>query len=88
MTRVISHLTARTWVGRDLARNGEWHKANPETTANVFTLAMALKVLPAFLQPIVAPLLPMKRKLGQGLERVQAFLVPLIEERKRARRRG
>lgn len=83
MTRVISHITARTWVGRDLARNEEWHKANLETTANVFTLAIALKLLPAFLQPVVAPVLPMKRKLARGLGRVQAFLVPLIEERKR-----
>lgn len=83
MTRVITHMTARTWVGRDLARNEEWHKSNLETTANVFTLAIALKLLPAFLQPIAAPLLPMKRKLAQGLERVQAFLVPLIEERKK-----
>ncbi|KAL1862626.1 hypothetical protein Daus18300_008423 [Diaporthe australafricana] len=82
MTRVISHLTARTWVGRDLARNEEWHTANLETTASVFTLAVALKLLPAFLQPVVAPLLPMKGKLGRGLRRVRAFLVPLIEERK------
>lgn len=83
MTRVISHLTARTWVGHDLARNEEWHKANAETTASIFTLAIALKVLPAFLQPILAPLLPMTKKLHRGLERVHAFLVPLIEERKR-----
>lgn len=83
MTRVISHLTARTWVGRDLARNDEWHKANTETTANIFTLAIALKVLPAFLQPMLAPLLPMKRKLSRGLARVQSLLIPLIEERMR-----
>ncbi|POS78831.1 ent-kaurene oxidase [Diaporthe helianthi] len=83
MTRVISHITARTWVGRDLARNEEWHKVNLETTSNIFVLAIALKLLPAFLQPVVAPLLPMKRKLARGLEQVQAFLVPLIEERKK-----
>lgn len=83
MTRVVSHLTAATWVGGDLARNEEWHKANAETTANIFTLAIALKVLPAFLQPLAAPVLPMKKKLDGGLERVHAFLVPLIEERKR-----
>lgn len=35
MTRVISHLSAPTWVGRDLARNEEWYKADLETTANV-----------------------------------------------------
>lgn len=83
MTRVISHLTATTWVGPELARNEEWHKANAETTANIFTLAIALKMLPAFLQPLVVPLLPMKKKLDRGLARVHAFLIPLIEERKR-----
>ncbi|KAJ4412458.1 hypothetical protein N0V82_008777 [Gnomoniopsis sp. IMI 355080] len=82
MTRAISHLTARTWVGFKLARNEDWHTANAETTANIFATAISLKLLPAFLQPVVAPLLPMRRKLHKGLKRVHSYLIPLIDARK------
>lgn len=83
MTRVISQLTSRTWVGLELARTEDWHNVNLDTTANIFATAITLKLFPAFLQPVVAPLLPMRRNLRQGVKRVHAYLVPLIEARKR-----
>lgn len=86
MTRVVSHLTSRSWVGLDLARTEEWHTVNLETTAHIFSMAITLKLLPAFLQPVVAPLLPMRRKLRQGIKRVHAYLIPLIEARAGPRR--
>lgn len=83
MTRVVSHLTARTWVGLELARTEDWHTVNLETTSNIFTTAIILKLLPAFLQPLVAPLLPTRWKLQQGLRQIHSYLIPLIEARAR-----
>lgn len=81
MTRVISRLTSRTWVGQDLARNDAWHTANIETTEQIFLTALILKCLPGFLRPVVVPLLPSRKKLKKCIERVHSFLVPEIERR-------
>lgn len=81
MTRVISRLTSRTWVGQELARNDAWHTANIETTEQIFITALILKCLPGFLRPVVLPLLPSRKKLRKCIERVHSFLVPEIERR-------
>lgn len=83
MTRIISRLTSRTWVGSSLSRDDGWHSANLYATANIFYTALILKCLPSFLQPVVGRLLPTRWRLQHGLRRVQAYLVPMIEERKR-----
>lgn len=81
MTRVISRLTSRTWVGGELARNNAWHTANIETTQQIFLTALVLKCVPGVLRPLVASLLPTRRKLKKCIERVQSYLVPEIERR-------
>lgn len=82
VTRIISRLTSRTWVGLPLCRNDDWHDANLYTTTNIFYTALILKCLPSFVQPVVGPLLPTRWRLQRGLRRVQSYLIPIIEERK------
>ncbi|KAI1464315.1 cytochrome P450 [Daldinia caldariorum] len=88
MTRIISRLTSRTWVGFPLCRNEDWHSDNIYTTSQIFLTALILKCLPGVLHPIVGPVLPTRRKLRQGLKRVHSYLIPLIEERRRQAREG
>ncbi|KAI1273002.1 cytochrome P450 [Xylaria sp. FL0933] len=82
MTRIISRLTSRTWVGLPLCRNEDWHSANVYTTSQIFYTALMLKCLPVFLHSAVGALSPTRRKLKQGLRRVASHLIPLIEMRK------
>ncbi|KAH8168206.1 hypothetical protein CIB48_g10 [Xylaria polymorpha] len=81
MARIISRVTSRFWVGFPLCRNEEWHTANTYTTSRIFYTALTLKCLPVFLHRIVVPLLPFKRQLQHGLDRVFSHLIPVIEER-------
>ncbi|RYC60678.1 hypothetical protein CHU98_g5548 [Xylaria longipes] len=81
MTRIISRVTSRFWVGFPLCRNEAWHTANTYTTSRIFYTALTLKCLPVFLHRIVVPLLPFKRQLQHGLDRVFSHLIPVIEER-------
>lgn len=83
MTRIISRLTARSWVGLPLCRNDDWHSTNLFTTEQIFVTALILKCLPAVLHPVVGSLLPTRRKLKHGIDRVHSYLVPLIEKRRR-----
>lgn len=82
MTRIISSFTARTWVGTELAGNASWHRVNMEVTANIFALAMPLKLCPAFLQPAAAGILPARRKLQRSIHALHAYLIPEIEARR------
>ncbi|KAI1738014.1 cytochrome P450, partial [Xylaria scruposa] len=59
----------------------EWHTANTYTTSRIFYTALTLKCLPVFLHRIVAPILPFKRQLRRGLDRVFSHLIAVIEER-------
>lgn len=83
MTRIISHLTSLTWVGRDLAHNEAWHSLNMETVAAIFTISISLKLLPGFMQPIVGPILLIRWKLRKYIKQIHSHLIPLIEERRR-----
>ncbi|KAK3367922.1 cytochrome P450 [Podospora didyma] len=83
MTRLISRLTSRVWVGKELSRNNEWHTVNIATTENIFITALALRCLPPALHPVVAAVIPTRRRIRQGMGRVQSFLVPVIKERRR-----
>ncbi|KAI0474456.1 cytochrome P450 [Xylaria cf. heliscus] len=78
-------VTSRFWVGFPLCRNEEWHTANIYTTSRIFYTALILKCLPVFLHGIVVPLLPFKRQLQHGLDRVFSHLIPLIKDRIRQR---
>jgi ent-kaurene oxidase len=81
MTRVISRLTARNWVGKELARTDAWHTANLQTTEQVFITAMILKCLPCILRPVIAPVIPTRWKLKKLVDEVLSYLVPVIEQR-------
>lgn len=81
LTRVISRLTSRVWVGKDLARNDDWHTVNLKTTEQIFMTALILKGLPSVLHPVVTPLLPMRRKLKKCIAEVHSYLIPEIEKR-------
>lgn len=83
MTRIISRLTSRSWVGKELARTDAWHTANLKTTEQIFITALILKCLPSILRPVVAPVIPTRWKLKKLIDKVLSYLVPMIEQRLR-----
>ncbi|KAF4635644.1 hypothetical protein G7Y89_g2444 [Cudoniella acicularis] len=84
MTRVISRMTSRTWVGNPLCRNDDWHSTNLSTTEQIFHTALALRVVPSSLQPFLHCLLPSRMKLRRGLEQIHSYLIPIILQRQRS----
>ncbi|KAH8655096.1 cytochrome P450 [Tricladium varicosporioides] len=81
MTRVISRMTSRTWIGDPLCRNDDWHSTNLSTTEQIFITALALRLAPRFLQPFFHRLLPSRLKLRKGIEKVHSYLIPIIHRR-------
>ncbi|KAK4174301.1 cytochrome P450 [Triangularia setosa] len=82
-TRIISRLTTRVWVGKELSRNNTWHTDNIWTTENIFITALLLRFVPPVLHPVLGACLPTRRRIREGIRKVQSYLVPLIEERRR-----
>ncbi|KAK6605238.1 cytochrome P450 [Botrytis cinerea] len=83
ITRVISRVTSRTWIGLPLCRDDEWHSTNLATTESIFITALTMRNFPTFLHPLLGILLPSRRNVQRGLKKVQAHLVPVIQERRR-----
>ncbi|KAF4341565.1 ent-kaurene oxidase [Fusarium beomiforme] len=63
MVRIISRISARVFLGPEHCRNQEWLTTTAEYSESLFITGFILRVVPNFLRPFVAPLLPSYRTL-------------------------
>jgi cytochrome P450 len=82
ITRIVSRVTSRTWVGMPLCRNEEWHNVNISTTKQILLTALTLRSFPTSFQPILAKFLTSRKNIQKDAEKIHSYLMPLIKERR------
>lgn len=81
LLRLVARTSARAFVGLPLCRNEEWLKTSIEYTENLMKAAVALRLFPPILHPIVIWVLPPWYKIHQNVRNAQQLLVPVVRER-------
>ncbi|GBF67140.1 ent-kaurene oxidase P450 [Trichophyton mentagrophytes] len=87
MLRLLARVSARIFVGRANCRNEEWLSASIDYTENIFITVMTLRMMPRYLHPFVAPLLPWYWRIRSNLATAKRFIGPIIRERREAEAR-
>jgi hypothetical protein len=88
LLRVVSIISGSVFVGPELCWNEEYLYSSVYFTLDFVYAIRALKILPKFLRPIVAPFLPELKKLGAHRIKMAKFLGPVVEARKEAEANG
>lgn len=84
LLRIVARISARVFVGLRLCRNEMWLTTSVDYTVSIFITLITLRIVPAFLRPILVWVLPSPYKIYHHLRLAQNLLVPLIEERRKA----
>ncbi|OJJ39637.1 hypothetical protein ASPWEDRAFT_49568 [Aspergillus wentii DTO 134E9] len=82
LSRIITRITSRVFLGPEHGRNEEWLKTTVEYTENLFLTGMALRFFPRFLRPVIAPLLPFKHHLNKNVETARRIVGQIVRERR------
>ncbi|GFN17292.1 hypothetical protein AtubIFM55763_004265 [Aspergillus tubingensis] len=82
LSRIITRITSRIFLGPKEGRNEEWLRATVEYTKNLFLTGMALRFFPRFLRPLVAPLLPSYHHLWQNVATSRRIVGEIVRERR------
>ncbi|RDH31307.1 cytochrome P450 [Aspergillus welwitschiae] len=82
LSRIITRITSRIFLGPKEGRNEEWLVATVEYTKNLFLTGMALRFFPRFLRPLVAPLLPSYHHLWQNVATSRRIVGEIVRERR------
>ena len=72
-------MSSMVFLGQPTCRNEEWLRLCVEFSINVFETSLTLRMLPPFTHPIVARLLPARRRIQQNIRDAQRLLAPLLE---------
>ncbi|PNY27367.1 Ent-kaurene oxidase [Tolypocladium capitatum] len=78
-TKFLSRTSNRIIVGYPLCRNQEYLDATVHYAVNMFSLAVYMRFIPSFLQPLLAPLI--QRPLKRDRDIVAKHAIPIIKER-------
>ena len=84
MADIITRLSSRVFLGKELCRNERWLEIAKTHTIDIFTTAMIMQATPAFMRPITYLLLPHSRRIRNALGDTRKLIGPEIERRKAA----
>ena len=82
LSRIITRITSRIFLGPKEGRDEEWLRATVEYTKNLFLTGMALRFFPRLLRPFVAPLLPSYHHLWQNVATSRRIVGEIVRERR------
>ena len=88
MQRIISRLSSRVFVGRELGRNDAWLHIAINYAIYGMVASRELRLWPAALRPVVHWVLPNCRALRRTAAQGRALLAPVVEERRARRQAG
>lgn len=78
MTRIISRMSGRSFVGMKLARNEEWIALNVTYTRDVFKAAAKLREWKPILRPVVKYFIPEIRRVWENHTVATSILTPIL----------
>ncbi|KAI2470821.1 ent-kaurene oxidase [Annulohypoxylon bovei var. microspora] len=81
MIRTISRLSGRIFVGPALNRMEEWMDVSINFAVTAFIAVIKLQFFPPWMRPVAQYLVSELSTIGKDLEKAQAMLTPIIEER-------
>lgn len=84
VSRLISHIAARHFVGYPLCRDEEWLSTAMDYSENAFRTIILIRIFPDWAKPIAAIFIPYAWKVSSALRKAQTIIVPVINERRRA----
>ena len=84
VSRLISHIAARHFVGYPLCRDEEWLSTAMDYSENAFQTIILIRIFPDWAKPLVAIFAPYAWKVSSALRKAQRIIVPVINERRRA----
>ncbi|CBF83089.1 hypothetical protein AN3256.2 [Aspergillus nidulans FGSC A4] len=83
----VSRAITLAAVGEPWCDDTELVNLTFEHTKLVFTVMFAMRLVPAALQPVLVWMLPHKWRLQKSLQRLESFIVPIVQECKAAKPR-
>lgn len=84
---MVARVSARIFVGPTVCRNEEWLRVSTKYTENVFVTAIALRLFPSFLHPLVALFLPSRWHVQANLGAAKRIISPIVRGRRVAEAR-
>ncbi|KAI0881093.1 ent-kaurene oxidase [Annulohypoxylon maeteangense] len=81
MIRTVSRLSGRIFVGPALNRMEEWMDVSINFAVTAFIAVIKLQFFPPWMRPAAQYLVSELRTIEKDLEKAQAMLTPIIEER-------
>ncbi|KAI0099189.1 cytochrome P450 [Nemania sp. FL0031] len=82
LLRIVARVSARVFMGPHVCRDEEWLAASIHFTENVFMTVMTLRRFPAYLHPILGPLLPSYWRIISNLSAARRIIEPMVRERR------
>jgi cytochrome P450 len=75
-------MNARIFVGPSLCRNKQWLDTSIDFSTCIFLATGYLKIVPWFMRPIVAPLVPYIRRIHRHHQTARDLLIPELMRRR------
>lgn len=83
LLRIVAIVSGRVFVGPELCRDEKYLDAAINYTIDVMTAVYVVGLVPVWLRPVVAPRLPFVKRLHRRIEEADAFLRPVVTERRK-----
>ncbi|EKG14399.1 Cytochrome P450 [Macrophomina phaseolina MS6] len=88
LLRIVASATGCIGIGAPLCRDDQYLAVTANYAGHVMAAGTAASRVPLWLRPVLAPRLPEVKKLDALLAEAEAFMRPVIEERKRGMAEG
>jgi cytochrome P450 monooxygenase 1 len=82
MLSVVIRLSSLVFLGPEVSRNPDWHRAIVQYAVHVLAACHALCVWPRFLQPLVHWFLPGCRRVRAHLREARNIIQPLVDKKR------
>ncbi|KAH8651174.1 cytochrome P450 [Xylariales sp. PMI_506] len=84
LLRVVAMVSGRIFVGPELCRDERYLDAAINYTVDMMIAVYAITLIPSWLRPLLAPILPPVKKLNRRIKEADAFLRPVVAARREA----
>ncbi|OJD16455.1 hypothetical protein ACJ73_08884 [Blastomyces percursus] len=83
--KLVAQMSSRVFLGKRICRNPDWIRITIAYTIDSYIAALALRLWPTIIRPLVANFIPSCRKLRQEIEEARAIIQPVLDERRMAK---
>ncbi|KLJ11186.1 hypothetical protein EMPG_13523 [Blastomyces silverae] len=83
--KLVAQMSSRVFLGKRICRNPDWIRITIAYTIDSYIAALALRLWPTIIRPLVSNFIPSCRKLREEIEEARAIIQPVLEERRMAK---